>query len=71
MCNRHRLTEGHLPPNLRGDQQVIWRQFKANAEFFQRQDRGRSLASGNVAKVPGTEVTSFRGSFIAELLSIT
>ena len=68
---RHRLAEGHLPPNGRGDQQVIGRQIKANAEFFQGQDCWGGFASGNAAEVSGTKVTSFRGGFIAELAGIT
>ena len=67
----HGFAERHFPPNCRGNQQVIWCQIKTNAEFFQCQDRWGGFASGNVAKVPRTEVTSFRGSFIAKLASIT
>ena len=69
--HRHRITEGHLLPNYRGDQQVIRRQVKANAEFFQGQDRWGGFAPGNIAEVSGTEVTSLRGGFVAEFASIT
>ena len=68
---RHRLAEGHLPPNGRGDQQVIGRQLKPNAEFFQGRDRWCGFAPSNVAKISGTEVTSLGGGFIAELAGIT
>ena len=57
LYHRHGLAEGHLPPNGRGDQQVIGRQIKANAEFFQGWDRWCGFAPSNVAKVSGTEVT--------------
>ena len=71
MGYRHVLAEGHLPPDRRRDQQVIGRQVKTNAEFFQGRDRWCGFASGNVAKISGTEVTSFRGGFITELAGIT
>ena len=54
---RHGLAEGHLPPNCRGHQQIIGRQIKPNAEFFQGRDRWCGFASGNIAKISGTEVT--------------
>ena len=44
--NRRWLAEDDLPPDLRGDQEITGRQFKANSERFKRQDRRRSLASG-------------------------
>ena len=68
--HRHGLAEGHLPPNGRGEQQVIGRQVKPDTEFFQGQDRWGGFASGNIAKISGTEGTSFRGGFIAELAII-
>ena len=55
--HRHGLAEGHLPPNGRGDQQVIGRQIKSNTEFFQGWYCWCGFASGNVAKISGTEVT--------------
>ena len=69
--DRHGFPEGHLRPDLRGDQQVVGRQVKAGTEFFQRQDRRRSLAPGDVGKVSGAEIAPFRGGFIAELAGIT
>ena len=67
----HGFPEGHLPPDLRGDQQVVGRQVEAGTEFFQRQNRGCSLAPGDVGEVSGAEVAPFRGGFIAELAGIT
>ena len=69
--HRHGLAEGHLPPDRRRDQQVIGRQVKTNAEFFQGQDRWGGFASGNIAKISGTEVTLLGGGFITELAGIT
>ena len=52
------------------NQQIIRRQVKASTELFQCQDCRSSFASGNVAKVSGTEVTSFGGGFIAEFAGV-
>ena len=69
--HRNGLAEGHLPPNCRGHQQVIGHQIKPNAEFFQCRDRWGGFASGNIAKISGTEVTLLGGGFITELAGIT
>lgn len=55
--HRNGIAEGHLPPNGRGNQQVIGRQIKPNSEFFQGRDRWGGFASGNIAKISGTKVT--------------
>ena len=39
--------------------------------LFQCQDRWGGFASGNIAKISGTEVTLLGGGFIAELADIT
>ena len=52
------------------NQQIIRRQVKASTELFQCRDCRSSFASGNVAKVSGTEVTSFGGGFIAEFAGV-
>ena len=61
-CKKRPAGKGTWP-----DQQVIGRQVKTNAEFFQGQDRWGGFAPGNIAKVSGTEIAPLGGSFIAEL----
>ena len=70
MRHRHWGTKSCLPPDRRGDEQIVGRQPKANAEFFQRENRRRGLASGNITEIPGTEMASFGSGFVAEFAGI-
>ena len=68
--HRHGFTKGHFPPNSRRNQQIVWSKVKANTELFKSENRWRSFASGDVAKVSGAEFTSFGSSLVAELAGI-
>ena len=70
--HRHELAEGHLPPNGRGVQQVIWCQIKANAEFSKVRIVGAVLPLAMSPKYLGlrSHHSELRSGFITELVSI-